>query len=232
MAINVICVKHGGKYHAEYVNKLHNMIMRHLTLPHNFVCFTDNPQDLHESIDIRILPNYPITGWWWKTYIFSEEHFPTNDINLFFDLDMVIIDNIDHFIDYLPNQFIGLRDVKRFFINDIQKLGSAVMRWQAGSYSDIWHKFINDPNIPARVRGDQDWIWHLHGSTIKFFPDDWIRSYKWEIRDRSELQGFGPTAQFKNIRNVEIPKETSVLAFHGSPSVDSVQDPVIVDNWQ
>lgn len=232
MNINVICVKHGTKYRSEYVNKLHNMVMRHLTMPHNFVCFTDDPTDISSTVDIRILPTYPITGWWWKTYIFEQTHFTHGDINLFFDLDMVIVNNIDHFITYLPSHFVGLRDVKRVFISDIQKLGSAVLRWTAGNHSDIWDKFIQDLSVTTKFRGDQDWIWHLHHSNLNFFPDDWIRSYKWEIRSRSELTGIGPGAYFKDIKNPTIPANTAVLAFHGSPAVERVLDPIIVDNWK
>lgn len=230
--INVICVKHGSKYNSDYVNKLHNMVMRHLTIPHNFICFTENPTNINSAINIQPLPSYPILGWWWKTYIFSKDHYNQNDINLFFDLDMVIVKNINHFIDYLPDQFVGLRDVKRIFISDIKKLGSAVMKWPAGMYSDIWDNFKDDLSISSRFRGDQDWIWHLHNSTIKFFPDDWIRSYKWEIRSRQDIQGAGPTAQFKDIKNPIIPDKTSVLAFHGHPQLDTVADPIIVDNWK
>lgn len=232
MTVNVICVKHGSKYSSLHVNRLYNMVMRNLTLPHNFICFTENPTDINSAIDIRSLPPYPIVGWWWKTYIFNKFHYNPTDINLFFDLDMVIVKNIDHFIDYLPQEFVGLRDVKRVFISDIENLGSAVMKWPACMYSDIWDKFVTDPSISTRFRGDQDWIWYLYSSSIKFFPDEWIRSYKWEIRSRQEIQGFGPTAQFKDIKNPTIPSDTSVLAFHGYPQIDSVRDPVIVDNWK
>lgn len=230
--INVICVKHGNKYHSDYVNKLYNMVMRHLTIPHNFICFTEDSSGIDKNISIKELPDYPITGWWWKTYIFKSDHFSKNDINLFFDLDMVIIDNIDHFINYLPTDFVGLRDLRRVFTPEIQKLGSAVLKWPAGEYSDIWERFVSDYSALNYHRGDQDWIWHLHSSSIKFFPDDWIRSYKWEIRSRSELNGFGPNTTFKSISNPYVSPNTSVLAFHGFPSLSDVKDPIIVDNWK
>ena len=38
----VVCLKHGSKYSSEYVNKLYNMCKRHLTVPYEFVCFTDD----------------------------------------------------------------------------------------------------------------------------------------------------------------------------------------------
>jgi hypothetical protein len=232
MALNVICLKHGSKYGPEYVNNLYNMVMRNLTIPHNFVCFTDNPENLNSNIQVRLLPRAAIQGWWWKPYIFKADHFSKGDINLFLDLDMVIINNIDRFIDYLPNQFVGLQDVIRAFRPDIIKLGSAIMRWPAGEYSDIWSNFEKNLSISSKLRGDQDWIWGLHHPSIKFFPHNWILSYKWEVRNRAELIGHGPLCNFRDNREVEVPEDTSILAFHGFPNPDQVTDKIIVDNWR
>jgi hypothetical protein len=231
--VNVICLKHGTKYGPEYVNKLYNMVQRHLTVPHRFVCFTDNSDKLLDSIEIRLLPkDINLQGWWWKPYIFKKDHFSNGDTNLFFDLDMIIVKNIDHYLEYEPTSFVGLRDVGRVFNNNIRKLGSAVMKWPANHYTDIWDIMHADPTRVKRFHGDQDWIWSLYLNEIKFFPDDWIRSYKWEIRSRAELTSFGPRASFKEIKNPEIPINTSVLAFHGFPQITSVNDPVILDNWK
>lgn len=230
--LNVICLKHGTKYGPEYVNNLYNMIVRNLTVPYNFICFTDDPSQLNSNINIRLLPNSPLSGWWWKPYIFKEDHFAKGDTNFYIDLDMVIIKNIDHFIDFKPESFVGLRDVGRIFRPDLKKLGSAVLKWPAGEYSDIWTKFEKNSDIINRLHGDQDWIWTLHSPNINFFPDEWIKSYKWEIRVRSELEGFRETLQFKCIRNPDIPNNTAILAFHGYPNPHQVLDPIIVDNWR
>ena len=209
------------------------MIQRHLSVPHRFVCFTDNASNLNPNIEIKELPkDRPFQGWWWKPYIFKQGHFNNGDINLFFDLDMVIVKNIDHFVDYQQNNFVGLRDVGRVFNNNIKKLGSAVMKWPANYYSDIWEKLDKDPAVARKFHGDQDWIWNVYSKEITFFPDEWIRSYKWEIRSRNELTAFGQRAKFKEIKNPEIPASTSVLAFHGYPHITSVEDPVILENWR
>lgn len=41
---NVICIKWGDKFGSEYVNSLYKMVEKKLTIPHRFVCFTDNPE--------------------------------------------------------------------------------------------------------------------------------------------------------------------------------------------
>lgn len=230
--LNVICLKHGHKYGPEYVNNLYNMIQRHLTLPHTFVCFTDDSAGLNENINIRILPRMNIHGWWWKPFIFQRGHFNTDDINLFFDLDMVIVRNIDHFVNYLPGKFIGLEDVGRVWGHRPPKLGSAVLRWQGDNYDNLWSMIEADPTITKRFQGDQDYIWNVCRQDIEFFPADWIRSYKWEIRKQEELVRQHGGYVFRDTANPKIPKSTAVLAFHGTPNPHEVQDPVIVDNWR
>jgi hypothetical protein len=36
---------------------------------------------------------------------------------------------------------------------------------------------------------------------------------------------------FKDIKNPEVPKDTSFFAFHGTPTLDSVKDPIILKHW-
>jgi hypothetical protein len=209
------------------------MVKRHLTIPYRFICFTENSQLINpDIIIIPLLNDDRIEGWWWKTYIFSLGHFHVNDINLYFDLDMVIINNIDKFVNYLPGYFIGLEDLGRVF-NKPQKLGSAILRWQGTMYKNIWEDFASNPNIKRNFPGgDQDWIWSLHKTRLNFFPKSWILSYKWEVRTLNELIKRDNKNYFKEVRNVKIGNETSVLAFHGTPEMEDVQDKIIVENWQ
>ena len=53
LPIEVVCVKYGTKYGADYVNKLYNGIQRHLTLDHTFSCFTENPEGLDTNITVK-----------------------------------------------------------------------------------------------------------------------------------------------------------------------------------
>jgi len=230
--INIICLKHGTKYGPEYVNKLYNMITRHLTVPFDFYCFTENPSNLNPAIKIKPLPKGLFSGWWWKPYIFKQGHFADGDVNLFFDLDMVIVGNIDKLVAYLPGEFVGLEDVGRVFRRVPQKLGSAILRWPSNHYSNIWEELETNPSQTKKFPGDQDWIWQLHKSTIKFYPETWIQSYKWEIRERGELTRVAGKNVFKTVRSPSMNPDCSVIAFHGTPNPEDVQDPIIVDNWR
>lgn len=230
--LNVLCLKYGDKYSPDYVNKLYNMVQRHLTVPHRFVCFTEDNTGLDPSIEIFSLPtDIDLKGWWWKTYLFKADHFTAGDTNLFFDLDIVIVNNIDKLMDFMPGHFVGLQDPNKIFQRPI-KLNSSVMRWQSGSYSDIWTAVESDRRLIRGLHGDQDWIWQLYNSQIKFFPNPWIKSYKWEVRSHTELTRLGTQQQFATVRNPEVDPETSILVFHGTPNPSDVQDPIVVDNWR
>jgi hypothetical protein len=44
--LEVVCVKYGTKYGADYVNKLYYGVKLHLEREHTFVCFTDDASGL------------------------------------------------------------------------------------------------------------------------------------------------------------------------------------------
>jgi hypothetical protein len=209
------------------------MVQRHLTIPHRFICFTENPERLNSLIEVRSLPIIPdIQGWWWKTYIFSDSHFNPEDTNLFFDLDMVIIKNINKLIEYESDHFLGLQDVGRIF-NKPDKLGSAVMRWRGHKHKELWTRIKDNPGLTRRYPGgDQDYIWGFCKEYIKFFPPKWIMSYKWEVRNKKDIIRLNGKNVFQNIADPKIDPETAVLAFHGTPNLEDTQDKIIVENWQ
>ena len=84
----ILCLKHGQKYSADYVNKLYNMTQRHCTLEHEFVCITEDPAYLLPGIQTIPLPK-GLDGWWNKPYMFSKD-LPINGTILYLDLDVVI----------------------------------------------------------------------------------------------------------------------------------------------
>ena len=48
---NVICIKWGNKFGADYVNRLYKMVEKNLTLEHRFVCFTDDSKGIVEGVE-------------------------------------------------------------------------------------------------------------------------------------------------------------------------------------
>ncbi|ETV98746.1 hypothetical protein, variant [Aphanomyces invadans] len=92
--LTVVCVKWGVKYGAEYVNKLHRGVARHLkSVRYTFCCLTDNAVGLAPEIDVRLLaPGW--VGWWNKAQVFSPAFGWTGRM-LYLDLDSVLVGSLD-----------------------------------------------------------------------------------------------------------------------------------------
>lgn len=100
--VNILCMKWGVKFHAEYVNRLYRAIARHLSLPHRFVCLTDDTTGLDANIETFPIPAMPvdITGperGWTKILTFSEQLYDLRGQCLFLDLDVLIKGSLDDF---------------------------------------------------------------------------------------------------------------------------------------
>lgn len=230
--ITVLCVRFGNKYGRNYVERLRNMVSRHLTVPHEIACLTD---DQHPIEGVRTIyqpnANYP-KGWWHKVHMFDPT-LPLAGRILYMDLDVVIHSSLDKLTGFEQNSFVGIHDFNRKFYPSWNYLNSSVMAWNHGQESYIWQKFKERPSEAQRLQGDQDWIWKLAKDKIKFWPKDWIQSYKWEIRSREELAVINGKRQFKTVRDdVKIPVNCSIAVFHGDPNPCAVQDKFVIDNWK
>ena len=70
---NVLCIKWGNKYSADYVNKLYSMVERHLSLSHRFVCLTEDTTGLNSEIETRPLLRTDLKHSYTKFELFEKE---------------------------------------------------------------------------------------------------------------------------------------------------------------
>ena len=230
--INVICVRVGTLYGPEYVERLRNMVARNITGPYKFYCLTDDPTPI-EGVELVVIKNQKYKKQWWhKVHLFDKSHGFEGRM-LYFDLDVVIINSLTRLYDNCGDRFYGIRDFNRKFNPKWNILNSSVMSWMPGHHNHIFDNFMRDKKQAQKLHGDQDWIWQVAKNQICFWPDQWIQSYKWEVRDRSELLYKANKRSFKTIReDVTAHKHCSVLVFHGEPKPHEVKDKIVVDNWQ
>lgn len=228
----IVCLKHGTKYDSDYVNKLYNMVTRHSKIPFGFACITENPVGLNSDIKIITLKELPdVSGWWYKLCVFSKD-IPLSGTIIFMDLDVVIINNIDELWSYNPGKFCVIRDFNRAMIKEWNKFNSSIFKFEKGCYRFVWENFLSDTKITKRMHGDQDWIFNQIKKDFVFWPDAWMQSYKWEIRDRQDVIRQGMKRVFKEIATPTINPKTKILVFHGEPKPSDTQDPIVVDNWK
>lgn len=230
--VTILCVRFGTKYGISYVEKLRNMVSRNITVPYEFVCLTDDPKPIS---GVRLIVQKPAgytKGWWHKVHMFDPE-LPLKGRILYFDLDVIVFNNIDKLAITGKDQFLGIKDFNRKFYPTWKRLNSSVMAWNHGEQSHIFKQFKENPKVAMRLHGDQDWIWKTSNSKLTFFPDEWIQSYKWEIRSKQELHVHNGKRKFVKVRNDINPLPgCSVAVFHGEPNPEDVQDQFVVDNWK
>ena len=197
---NIICLKHGTKFDADYVNKLYCGVRRNTTLPFTFHCFTEDNEGLNPNIKTHSLPDVDIDGWWYKLYLFSDEVDIEGRV-LYIDLDTLITGNIDHYIA-LDKGFVVLRDLWAKQNN----VGSALMSFNVGEHKHIWDTFIKDPTSAInglRPHGDQRWIQKQQQQRVYWqdlFPKE-VVSFKSECRNG-------------------VPTGVKIVCYHGKPSIE------------
>jgi hypothetical protein len=209
------------------------MVERNLTLPYEFVCFTENTQGIDSNIRCEPLPNLPIQGWWYKPLFFNP-NLQLNGTILFLDLDLVIFKNIDCLFEFQTKQFCIIRDFNRASIRNFDRMNSSVFRLETGQHRSVYEDFIKEPaHSSRRFHGDQDWMYHKIKNNFVFWPDDWIQSYKWEMRGRPMMVKDPHTGKrnFKDIGEPKILNDTRIAVFHGEPNPQDCKDPWVIKHW-
>ena len=230
---HVVCVKWGNKYISKYANILNSMVKRYTTVPYKFHCLTDDANQLDSDINVIKLPNEPwIRTWWSKLYMFSPD-MPIEGNVLFFDLDVVIFDNIDPLFSHNPGKFNIIRDFNRCRVKDWKQSNSSCMRWEAGTMDYLYTNFVkNHTRIMQQNWGDQDWIMKEGAKDINWWPDDWIRSYKWEMIGLKDTKLLTKDGKSYFRKPVDINPGNRVAVFHGKPNPMDCADQFVIDNWK
>jgi len=224
--INVCCVYYGNKYDTKYVDVLYNMVQRHLTVPYKFYCFTDhvNLQDIiKKDIIFKKFPRFDMEGWWNKLQLFHPET-GLEGVNLYFDLDVCILKNIDCFANYgNTDSFSILKD----FGQPTTIYNSSIMKWNNNNATAyIWEPYFSDRTHYRKHQGDQNVITDLiqNKKELLPFPDEWTQSYKWFSRTKPRFS--------KNEWTFELNEQTIVAVFHGKPDPHESTQEWVKNNWK
>lgn len=209
---NIVCLKYGSKYTSEHVNALFHGVKNNTSLPHRFICFTEDSSGLEcESLPIPCEE----TGWWGKLSMFKETLYDLEGTLLFIDLDMHINSSID---DYL--QLGNSEDL--YVMRDFAwhtEYSSAIMRFPIGKYSKVWEHYTKIKNSIRGIKtGDQNIINIVYNKDIKstrskaiekfrlsseavnvkFWPDEWQQDIRYYTKDSSAkiIVGYGSAGIF------------------------------------
>ena len=228
--VNVVCVNWGIKYSPEYVTRLYQMVKKNTTHDFQMFCLTDNPDIYPDEITgIKLKPGFE--GWWNKMQLFRDDVLPAGQY-LYFDLDVVIVDNIDCLFE-----FEGFSITRDFINPETGLLGgkeynSSIMRFTQNNA--LWKHFQNNQ---SRWKAEQQRISYFGDQNVisdflnkvgfdNPFPDDWIWSFK-----IGTLRGRRPV-DHSNFFGAEIPESGKVCVFHGEPNPDQVDVGWVNENWK
>ena len=234
--VDVGCVIHGRGYDWIYVERLYNMVSRHLPVPIRFHVWTEHDRSVPPHMIKHVLDEWPgVSGprksWWYKMQMFDPRHH-AGDL-LYFDLDVVITDDISWIVQETTERFWILRDFRYLQNPRIHhNVNSSIMWWNVPQWRSVWDNFdqLNIMDVVRKYHGDQDLINALvpPGSRI-FLDDQRVRSWRWQAHDGGwNFQ----TRKPKNIgAGTVIDPGVSVLVFHGRPKPHQIDDPLIKTHW-
>ena len=178
----ISCVKWGDKYGFEHVNRLYTMCKINYTSEFRFICHTEDPWGLAEGIEVQPLDlDLDLEKWWWKLTLFNEYSWPLGkqDVHMFFDLDVVIQNNIDHFDNYAVDGKMTM--VKAFWKEyDINSTdmdhNSSVMIWK-GDCSYLWRKLTKNMDVYLlKYNGIDGFVYHECRDHITTLPEGEVYS--------------------------------------------------------
>lgn len=217
-AANVICIKWGTRYPAEYVNRLYNMVKNNTTVGFNFYCFTDDTTGLNKDIIVKDMPVMKVAPEDNKYAYRKEAGLCDDDLGglngqrvLYFDLDVVIVDNIDGFFSFPKGDDFVI-------INDWNSKGNRVGQascysWVVGTLGYVKEQFEKHPKeVVAKFHTASqeflsDQIIKKKGA-LKFWPDQWCRSFRFHCM---------PVGFLRKFITPKIPAGAKLIIFHGSP---------------
>lgn len=234
--VDCACVIHGTAYNWIYVDRLYNMLKSNCSYDIRMHVFTELTREVPAPYIKHALTDWPgIAGpkkaWWYKMQLFNPTQIKGRV--LYFDLDTVIVGNIDWIWDLSDRYFWAIRDFKHLWRTTWTGINSSVMLWDIEKFQWIWEDF-NNKNILATARqfhGDQDYINSmLDDSNRRFFQEGAIKSWRWQIKDG----GFNVTTRLYNRPDAGtvLDPVTKILIFHGNPKPHEIQDPVILKYWK
>jgi hypothetical protein len=201
------------------------MVERNLTVPYEFYCFTDHVNlfdQVYGKIHYKPLPRYDMQGWWNKLQLFHPES-GLKGVNLYFDLDVIILKNINCFANWQDDNTFGIT-------NDFtgeEGFNSSIMKWNNINASTIiWENYFKDRPKWRKVNGDQDVITDLikNQSILKPFPNEWTFSYKWYSRTKPRFH--------KTEWTFEQDLDAKVAVFHGKPDPHESNQEWVKKHWR
>ena len=233
--VDCACVIHGTVYDWIYVERLYNMLSRHFVDEIRLHVYTEPTRSVPAHMikhELEIWPGIegPKRSWWYKMQLFNERHW--QGPLLYFDLDIVIYNNLQWCREVSLDYFWTLRDFRYLQNSAYNKMNSSVMYWDTRRFGYLWDRVQTDGilDVVMQYSGDQDYIWaKIDRALLRYYDSSHVQSFRWEAMDGG--MNFATRKNQKPNTGVKLSKNASVLVFHGRPKPHEVKDSQIQALW-
>lgn len=234
--IDCACVIHSNAYDWVYVDRLYNMLNKHVPQGVRLHVYTEPERTVPAHMIKHELQQWPgVAGpkksWWYKMQLFNRAHH-AGDL-FYLDLDTVIVEDLGWVFSNSTEYFWTIRDFKYLQRSTVNSMNSSVMWFNVDQYGWIYDQFQSQhlPTIMRTYPGDQDYLETVIPQTQRRFLDiTKFASFRWQAwrggMNWATRQCRDPSA------GTNIPPGTSVLVFHGHPKPHEVSCPVVQSLWQ
>ncbi len=220
--VNVICIKWGTLYGPEYVNKLKNMIKRNTNYNVNFHCFTEVSEGLDSDVNVHPLPVMHMDMADCKWAYRKEAGLCDDNLGglngqrvFFFDLDTVIIGNLDPLFSYpIEDKFYIIKD----WAHKDGSVGQASLySWVVGTlgFAKTYFEKNAKPVFEKYYTASQEYlsakVIEKYGK-LNFWPENWVASFRFHCMPIGILRWF-ITPSIPNWDGLQM------ISFHGLPSM-------------
>jgi len=240
--INIICwkwkkpdppsTKNTKEFTALHVNTLYNMLQRHLSLPHQLICITDDPVGILSGVNVFPMINtfVKLGGCYRRLALFGP------DLEVYFgkrfacmDLDVVIVDGVTSIFSKTADFIVWGERLRK-----TPYCGSMWMM-DAGSRPEVWNKFNKNPRAAInlskkkyKVGSDQSFISYcLYPNEEVWTTEDGIYNFKLDVMKakpvRKELSSLG-----KVKRRAKEKRKNVVLLSEGMNNHEPISDHDII----
>ena len=153
--INIYCVLVKPGYNIQWVERLYSLCKKYLSYDFTFTCLTDQENISNFPIEFIRIEQYELDTWWNKMLIFKDD-ISKEKINLYFDLDIDILDNFDELLDQIePNKLCLVdtpwKNTHEYFTHALKNSAAfieygntSVMGWIGKSQNNLFEYFYSD----------------------------------------------------------------------------------------
>jgi hypothetical protein len=220
----VVCLAVGESLPDFYVERLYRMLTRHLKCQSpKLLCYTDRPRKISSEIEQRDCNDWNevkregmrVTTQ--KIRLFDGVTVPYEEF-FYFDLTLVIRDNLQRLVDFANEHPEPLVIVKDW---DYDSYNSCVMRIRPEKLKVIYESFVAGESYTQRIKGDQEFITRCIEANslqklVATFPAYEVASYK-AVRNLNRKD---------RAAAIQMLEAASVVKFHGRPKPHELLDPL------